>query len=112
DALPQDPFILRQRFLAGIWAGRYQRYIALHTRIDDEIELKNISEKRLRDRLHIGAIEIHRDAVALDECGRLRRCGSRVRISILLRLRRDVRAWKKNGLRRLPRPAGLALARQ
>ena len=40
---------------------------ALHTRIDDEVELKNIPQQVPGDRLHISAFEIHLHPVALDE---------------------------------------------
>jgi hypothetical protein len=78
----------------------------------DEIELKNIAEKSLCDRLHIGAVEIHFDAVAPEECGRLQRRRSHLRIAIAPLLRLRVGAWKDKGLSRSPRPAGLSLARE
>src|SRR4029453_15123965 len=77
-----------------------------------EIELKNIAKKGLRDRLHIGAVEIHFDAVALEECGRLQRRRPHLRIAIASRFWLRVGAWKDKGTSRFPRPAGLSLARK
>jgi len=87
------------------------RYIALNTWIDDEIELENISEQGLRNRLHVGPVEIHLDAVALEKCGRLQRGRPHIRIAIALRIWCHVRARKQKWLRRSFRPAGICLVR-
>jgi hypothetical protein len=90
----QDAFECRQHVLARNWTGRGQRYIALDTWIDDEIELENISEQGLCD-VCTSAPSNHLDAVALEKCGGLQRGGPHVRITIALRIWCHVRARKQ-----------------
>jgi len=62
-----------------------RRHIALDTRIDDEVESKNIAEKGLRNRLYIGAVEIHFDArPPLRNAACLQRRRPHLRIAIAL----------------------------
>ena len=56
-----------------------------NARIDDEIELQNVSEQCLGHRLHIGVIEIDLHAIALQQCGGLQRGAADIRILLLAR---------------------------
>ena len=94
----QDAFECRQHVLARDWTGRRQRYVALDARVDDEIKLENISEQGLGDRLYIGALEIHLDALADEHSAWLRRGDARICILILLRLGIVLRAWEDQRL--------------
>ena len=94
----QDAFECRQHVLARDWTGRRERYVALDARVDDEIKLENISEQGLGDRLHIGTLEIHLDAVALEKCGLLQRGGPHLRIAIARPFWLHVRARKQERL--------------
>src|SRR6185295_15276542 len=81
-------------------------------RVDDEIKLKNISEQGLGDRLYIGPLEIHLDAVALHKCGLLQRGSPQLWIAIARPFWLHVRARKQERLicrfARFARFAGLA----
>ena len=70
---PQHAFQRRHHVLARDRADRRKRHFTLDARVDHDIELENVPEKRLGDCAYVGPVKVHLDALAPDQNGRLRR---------------------------------------
>ena len=75
---PQDAFEGRQYVLARDRAGRRERHVALHARVDQDVELEHVAEQRLGNGLDLRALEIHFHALTDEHSTRLRRGDARV----------------------------------